>query len=158
MPTPNPAKPRCPDGCETLLRNSSTGRVFCAKCGNAPISADDELGEVWDVLHAAGINGAGGMSAAEGVKVLASRRTPEVSENDVDAQLEQDYRLYGASYHTVDDQGRKVRIDPTKLVIHHRHTTAALTVPCHHNWSIDASDLTGNRLGCSHCGATRCAV
>lgn len=40
----------------------------------------DELGKVWDVLHAAGINGAGGMSASEGVKELMARHTAEVSD------------------------------------------------------------------------------
>lgn len=38
--------------------------------GNKPV---DELGKVWDVLHAAGINGAGGMSAAEGVQALIEK-------------------------------------------------------------------------------------
>lgn len=43
--------------------------------------------------------------------------------DDVEAQLAKDYALYGCSYHTVDDQGRKTRIDPTKLVIRCRGVT-----------------------------------
>ena len=33
----------------------------------------DELGKVWDVLHAAGINSGGELSASEGVKLLADK-------------------------------------------------------------------------------------
>lgn len=36
--------------------------------------ATDELGKVWDVLHAAGINSGGELSASEGVKLLAEDR------------------------------------------------------------------------------------
>lgn len=61
---------------------------MCHKCGaSAPTWSElliactcakgvdhaDELGRVWDVLHAAGINGAGGISASEGVKLLAEK-------------------------------------------------------------------------------------
>lgn len=45
------------------------------KAFNVPLPVDhqDENGRVWDVLHAAGINSAGGLSASEGVKQLADK-------------------------------------------------------------------------------------
>lgn len=75
MATPNPAKPRCVDGCQTFIGHSGTGHVQCADCGLPPkvVSYADELGKVWDVLHAAGINGSGNMSAAEGVAALIEK-------------------------------------------------------------------------------------
>lgn len=47
---------------------------------DTPALADptDELGKVWDVLHAAGINSGGELSASEGVKLLAGRFTGEL--------------------------------------------------------------------------------
>lgn len=38
-----------------------------------PVDHQDEIGRVWDVLHAAGINSAGGLSASEGVKQLVEK-------------------------------------------------------------------------------------
>lgn len=38
-----------------------------------PTDPTDELGKVWDVLHAAGINSGGELSASEGVKLLADK-------------------------------------------------------------------------------------
>lgn len=38
-----------------------------------PADPADELGKVWDVLHAAGINSGGELSASEGVKLLADK-------------------------------------------------------------------------------------
>ena len=43
-----------------------------------PADPADELGKVWDVLHAAGINSGGELSASEGVKLLAGRFTGEL--------------------------------------------------------------------------------
>ena len=37
------------------------------------VDHQDEIGKVWDVLHAAGVNSAGGVSASEGVKQLVAK-------------------------------------------------------------------------------------
>lgn len=79
---------------------------------------------------------------------------------DVDARLAEDYLLYGVSYHTVDDQGTKVRIDPTKLIIHLRGVTSemveqAKAEQCKHDWIVVEAL---NRECCTQCEATRSAV
>lgn len=52
-------------------------------------SRTDELGKVWDVLHAAGINSGGELSASEGVKLLAGRFTGELM--DAYQALQEDF-------------------------------------------------------------------
>lgn len=86
MATPNPAKPRCIGGCETLLGNLSNGRIFCAKCGNPPAMESE---------------------------------TPQAASYAVDVELKlaEDELFYGNSYHFVDTNGHKVRIDPKDVVM-----------------------------------------
>lgn len=80
---------KCKGNCQTFIGNASTGAVQCADCGAkpkaiapstfpqwgscTPSDPTDELGKVWDVLHAAGINSGGELSASEGVKLLADK-------------------------------------------------------------------------------------
>lgn len=54
-----------------------------------PTDPADELGKVWDVLHAAGINSGGELSASEGVKLLAGRFTGELM--DAYQALQEDF-------------------------------------------------------------------
>lgn len=41
----------------------------------------------------------------------------------VEVQLNNDYLLYGACYYTLNEQGEKTRIDPTKLIMRVRGIT-----------------------------------
>lgn len=71
----------------TLMEDAENAFLYGnkAKCmvvdhiGNKPDHAD-ELGKVWDVLHANGINGTGGLSASEGVKLLANKVKPPLKQ------------------------------------------------------------------------------
>jgi hypothetical protein len=85
-----PVKPKCTCGRRTPFSHSHAtdcpvyshdSKGVCGKkakalildyIGNKP-DANDELGKVWDVLHAARINGTGDLSAAEGVQLLVDR-------------------------------------------------------------------------------------
>ena len=71
---------------------------------NAPAHPADELGKVWDVLHDAGINSGGELSASEGVKLLAGRFTGELM--DAYQALQEDFAKL------------KAREDAARMLLH----------------------------------------
>ena len=54
------------------------------------------------------------------------RQTCKLFWKMTDDQLKQDYLLYGACYYTLDEQGFKTRIDPTKLIMRVRGIDAEM--------------------------------
>lgn len=53
-------------------------------------------------------------------------RVERQNAESVEAQLQQDYLLYGACYYTLNEQGGKIRIDPTKLIMRVRGIDAEM--------------------------------
>lgn len=115
----------------------------------------DELGKVWDVLHAAGINGAGGMSAAEGVKLLA-RNYAAARDRKNSITLARDL-LHKASV-ALAGKGFSATESPRVEIIAYLDNGAfgsSPTTPCQHDWMfVEAL----NKMCCTQCEATRCAV
>lgn len=125
MATPNPAKPRCVDGCQTLLGNSSTGQTFCAVCGNPPA---DELAEAKRLLlklfkandACAGADPAVSQWPGSPTRTQIETFLGLKPLDPVEAQLQRDELLYGNSYALRNADGTMTRLDPTAIIIRQR--------------------------------------
>lgn len=128
MATPNPAKPRCVDGCQTFIGHSGTGHVQCADCGNPPV---DELAEAKRLLlklFKANDDCAGADNCDPAVSQWpGSPMRTEIETflglkpiDPVEAQLRHDELLYGNSYALRNADGTVTRLDPTLIIIRQR--------------------------------------
>lgn len=115
----------------------------------------DELAKVWDALHAAGINGAGGMSAAEGVALLA-RNYSAARDRRNSITLARDL-LHKASV-ALAGKGFSATESPRVDIITYLDNGASgssTATPCQHDWMfVEAL----NKMCCTQCEATRSAV
>lgn len=93
--TPALQQPEAEFGAAVQVLENAAKEFVVTEAARMLADPTDELGKVWDVLHAAGINSGGELSASEGVKLLAGRFTGELM--DAYQALQEDFAKLNAA-------------------------------------------------------------